>query len=72
MTGLVTCKSKTEAKAALRAPEDSHALGVALHPEKTRIVHVRHGFEFLGFKIKRGQSPPETPLREDSQWGRLG
>ena len=26
-----------------------------LHPQKTRIVHVRHGFEFLGYKIKRGQ-----------------
>src|SRR6516162_673196 len=27
----------------------------ALHPEKTRIVHVRDGFEFLGYKIKRGK-----------------
>jgi RNA-directed DNA polymerase len=25
---------------------------VQLHPQKTRIVHVRHGFEFLGYKIK--------------------
>jgi len=25
------------------------------HPRKTRIVHVAHGFEFLGFKIKRGK-----------------
>ena len=30
-------------------------LGVALNEEKTRIVHVNHGFEFLGYKIKRGQ-----------------
>jgi RNA-directed DNA polymerase len=30
-------------------------LGVLLHSRKTRIVHVRHGFEFLGYKIKRGQ-----------------
>jgi RNA-directed DNA polymerase len=29
-------------------------LGVELHPQKTRIVHVQHGFEFLGYKIKRG------------------
>ena len=29
-------------------------LGVQLHPQKTRIVHVRQGFEFLGYKIKRG------------------
>lgn len=26
-----------------------------LHPQKTRVVHVQHGFEFLGFKIKRGK-----------------
>ncbi len=30
-------------------------LGVQLHPQKTRIVHVRQGFEFLGYKIKRGR-----------------
>jgi hypothetical protein len=30
-------------------------LGVSLHPEKTRIVHVDHGFEFLGYKVKRGK-----------------
>jgi hypothetical protein len=27
---------------------------VTLHAGKTRIVHVRHGFEFLGYKIKSG------------------
>jgi RNA-directed DNA polymerase len=31
-------------------------LGVELHPQKTRIVHVQHGFEFLGYMIKRGKS----------------
>ena len=30
-------------------------LGVQLHPRKTRIVHVQNGFEFLGYKIKRGR-----------------
>jgi len=30
-------------------------LGVQLNPEKTRIVHVRFGFEFLGYQIKRGR-----------------
>jgi RNA-directed DNA polymerase len=29
-------------------------LGVTLNTEKTRIVHVRQGFEFLGYKIKQG------------------
>lgn len=55
---LVTCKSKAEAKAALSAATRIlTTLGVVLHSEKTRIVHVRHGFEFLGYKIKRGKRP---------------
>lgn len=29
-------------------------LGVMRHSEKTRIVHVRQGLEFLGFQLKRG------------------
>lgn len=32
-------------------------LGVVLNRDKTRIVHVCHGFEFLGYKIKRGTRP---------------
>lgn len=55
---LVTCKSRREAQAALSAAQRILAtLGVTLHSEKTRIVHVRHGFEFLGYKIKRGSRP---------------
>jgi RNA-directed DNA polymerase len=37
-------------------------LGVELHPQKTRIVQVQHGFEFLGYKIKRGK---QLKLSED-------
>ena len=33
------------------------ALGVTLHPGKTRIVHVRYGCEFLGYKLTRGERP---------------
>jgi hypothetical protein len=36
-------------------------LGVVLHTEKTRIVHVRAGFEFLGFKIKKGSRSLQVP-----------
>ena len=36
-------------------------LGVELHPQKTRIVHVRYGFEFLGYKIKRGYRKLHLP-----------
>ena len=30
-------------------------LGLRIHPEKTRIVHVSQGFEFLGYKIGLGR-----------------
>ena len=53
---LITCKSAAEARAALAdALRILERLGVHLNPEKTRIVHVRFGFEFLGYQIKRGR-----------------
>ena len=62
---LVTCKSKAEAHGALRAATRIlRQLGVTLHSEKTQIVHVRHGFEFLGFKIKRGSRPLNLPAHK--------
>ena len=39
-------------------------LGVTLNVEKTRIVHVTQGFEFLGYKIKRGNRPLALPSRK--------
>jgi group II intron reverse transcriptase/maturase len=62
---LVTCKSRSEAVSALTAASRIlEKLGVMLHSEKTRIVHVRQGFEFLGFKLKRGsQKLKLTPDR---------
>ena len=55
---LVTCRTRGEAHAALDAATRILAkLGVTLHTGKTRIVHVRHGFEFLGYKIKQGRRP---------------
>jgi chorismate mutase len=55
---VITCKSAAEARAAIVAAQRIlEQLIVQLHPQKTRIVHVRQGFEFLGFKIKRGQRP---------------
>ena len=62
---VVTCKTRAEACAALAvAKRILEKLGVNLHEEKTQIVHVRQGVEFLGFKIKRGKRstlklPPE-------------
>jgi len=52
---VITCKTAAEARAALDAARRIlKQLGVELHPQKTRIVHVRYGFEFLGYKIKSG------------------
>src|SRR3954463_7222098 len=59
---VITCRSEAEAQAALaaarRGPE---ALGVVINPQKTRIVHTRFGFEFLGYKIKRGSKQIRLP-----------
>ncbi len=55
---LVTCRTRGEACAALDDARRILAkLGVSLNAGKTRIVHVRHGFEFLGYKIKQGKRP---------------
>ena len=55
---VVTCRSRAEARGALAAARKIlEQLGVRLNPAKTRIVHVRYGFEFLGYKIKRGKRP---------------
>lgn len=71
---VVTCKSAAEARAAIAAAQRIlTALGVQLHPQKTRVVHVRHGFEFLGYKIKRGRqlSLPAAKIRSGAQPGGL-
>src|SRR6516165_5020101 len=49
-------------------------LGVELHPQKTRIVHAQDGFEFLGYKIKRGKKKlnlPESKIRSQARQGAL-
>jgi group II intron reverse transcriptase/maturase len=59
---LITCTSAAQARAALEtAARLLMKLGVQINPRKTRIVHVRHGFEFLGYKIKRGSRPMRLP-----------
>lgn len=52
---VVTCRTRLEAERVLaEATKILTSLGVELNRDKTRIVHVQHGFEFLGYKIKRG------------------
>ena len=71
---VVTCTSAAEARAAIAAAQHILTeLGVQVHPQKTRIVHVRHGFEFLGYKIKRGRqlSLPANKIRSSARSGGL-
>lgn len=71
---VITCSSAAEARAALAAATRVlETLGVRLNPQKTRIVHIRHGFEFLGYKLKQGrqlQLPPEK-VRSKARSGEL-
>ena len=72
---VVTCQSLADAKAALAAAKRVLGeLGVELHSEKTRIVHIREGFEFLGYKIKRGVRPlklAESRIKSGAKTGGL-
>jgi group II intron reverse transcriptase/maturase len=71
---VVTCESAAEARAAVAAAlRILNELGVQLHPQKTRIVQVQHGFEFLGYKIKRGRKLrlPPGKIRSGAQSGAL-
>jgi group II intron reverse transcriptase/maturase len=72
---VVTCKSAAEARAAVDAARRIlKQLGVEVHPQKTRIVHVRDGFEFLGYKIKRGTRQlylPANQIRSQVRQGAL-
>lgn len=53
---VVLCKTQTEAARALRdARTILESLGLTLHSDKTKITHIKWGFEFLGYKLKRGK-----------------
>jgi RNA-directed DNA polymerase len=60
--GNLTCKSAAEARAALgAATRVLEQLGVRLNPQKTRIVHVRQGFDFPGYRIVQLQKKRKLP-----------
>jgi RNA-directed DNA polymerase len=70
---VVTCRSRREAEAALRCAEKVLAtLGVRVNPQKTRVVHVRHGFAFLGYTIKRGGRALYLPAAQIKSGARSG
>lgn len=72
---VITCKSRKEAYEALKAARGVlEKLGVQLHEEKTRVVNVRQGFEFLGYKIKKGSRPMRlkpSQIKSGKQQGAL-
>ena len=62
---VVTCRSAAEARAAIQAARQIlEQLGVQLHPQKTRVVQIQHGFEFLGYKIKRASRRLRLPAQQ--------
>jgi len=70
---VVTCTTKAEAEQALAtARKILEASGVILHPAKTRIVHVRHGFEFLGYVVRQGRRPLQLPRHRIKSGARQG
>jgi RNA-directed DNA polymerase len=61
---VVTCESAAEARAAIAAAlRILSELDVQLHPQKTRVVHVQRGFEFLGYLVRRGKQLRLPPGR---------
>lgn len=59
---VVLCRSRREAEQALRdARNILSKLGLTIHPEKTRITHMKWGFEFLGYKVKQGKGLLKLP-----------
>jgi len=70
---VATCRTQSEAEKVLKiAKSILEELGVTLSQEKTRIVHIRYGFEFLGFKLKRGKSRFQLPNHKIKSKARMG
>lgn len=58
---VILCRSEAEAREALeRVKEWTEPAGLALHPEKTRMVDATQagGFDFLGYTFAQGQKRP--------------
>jgi len=47
-------------------------LGVRLNPQKTRIIHVQQGFDFLGYRIVRTGGKSKLPHSMIQRWNRKG
>src|SRR5271167_1082983 len=70
---VLTCESAAEARAAgAAALRILNELGVQLHPQKTRIVHVQQGFDFLGYRIVRTSGKSKIPRGMIQRWNPKG
>lgn len=63
---VIVCRSREGAERALASARAvlEGDLALELHPTKTRIVHITQGFEFLGYKIRRGKGLRHKPVGE--------
>lgn len=59
---VIICRSRSEAERALASARRvlEHDLKLEVHEEKTRIIHIAQGFEFLGFLVRKGKGLPRT------------
>ena len=58
---VVTCTTREEAERAIdRLIPWLAERGLTLSEEKTRIVHIRDGFDFLGFNVRQYETPGST------------
>jgi group II intron reverse transcriptase/maturase len=70
---VITCKSVAEARAALAAATRILGqLGVRLNPQKTRIVHIQQGFDFLGYRIVRTRGKSKLSRGMIQRWNPKG
>ena len=70
---VITCKSAAEARAALAAATRIlERLGVRLNPQKTRIVHIQQGFDFLGYRMVRTSGKSKIPRGIIQRWNPKG
>ncbi len=69
----IACKSVAEARAALTAATRIlEQLGVRLNPQKTRIVHIQQGVDFLGYRIVRTTRKSKLSRSMIQRWNPTG
>ena len=62
---VILCRSREEAEQALAVVQEwTDAAGLTLHPTKTRITTHEEGFDFLGYRFRRGRKYYRFPRRK--------